>query len=78
MRESSHRAAPRSRGPAPGPSVRPATDTPDVIRVKRLIEPVLSAMDLDLEDVRISPAGRRRVLRVIVDGDGGVNLDEIA
>jgi ribosome maturation factor RimP len=43
-----------------------------------VIEPVLHAMDIDLEAVKIARAGRRRVLRVIVDADGGVSLDDIA
>jgi ribosome maturation factor RimP len=35
-------------------------------------------MGIDLEDVRITSAGRRRLLRVVVDADGGVSLDDIA
>jgi ribosome maturation factor RimP len=35
-------------------------------------------MGMDLEDVRITSAGRRRLLRVVVDRDGGVSLDDIA
>jgi ribosome maturation factor RimP len=35
-------------------------------------------MEVDLEAVRLAQAGRRRVLRVIVDADGGLSLDEIA
>jgi ribosome maturation factor RimP len=35
-------------------------------------------MDLDLEGIRVTTAGRRRVLRVVVDADGGVSLDDIA
>jgi len=35
-------------------------------------------MDMDLEAVKIAAAGRRRVLRVVIDADGGVSLDEIA
>jgi ribosome maturation factor RimP len=33
---------------------------------------------MDLESVRVSAAGRRRVLRVIVDSDRGVSLDDAA
>ena len=32
----------------------------------------------DLEAVEVTPAGRRRLLRVAVDKDGGVTMDEIA
>ena len=35
-------------------------------------------MGLDLEAVELTPAGRRRVLRVAVDKDGGVTLDDVA
>ena len=38
----------------------------------------LSALGLDLEAVEITPAGKRRVLRIAVDKDGGVTLDDIA
>ena len=33
---------------------------------------------MDLEGIRSLPAGRRRILRVVVDADGGVSLDDIA
>ncbi|HVX54959.1 ribosome maturation factor RimP [Nocardioides sp.] len=38
----------------------------------------LRALGLDLEAVELTPAGKRRVLRVAVDKDGGVTLDDIA
>jgi ribosome maturation factor RimP len=40
--------------------------------------PVVTACGFDLEDVVVTPAGKRRVLRVVVDKDGGVDLDDIA
>jgi ribosome maturation factor RimP len=45
--------------------------------VEELTPPLLAA-GYDLEGVDITPAGRRRVLRVAVDKDGGVTMDEIA
>ena len=42
-----------------------------------LVDP-LCALGLDLEAVEITPAGKRRVLRVAVDKDGGVTLDDVA
>lgn len=33
---------------------------------------------MDLEGVRITSVGRRRLLRLVVDADGGVSLDDIA
>ena len=38
----------------------------------------LRALDLDVEAVELTPAGKRRVLRVAVDGDDGVTLDDVA
>ncbi|MBC2933408.1 ribosome maturation factor RimP [Nocardioides sp. zg-1228] len=42
-----------------------------------LVDP-LRALGLDVEAVEVTPAGRRRVLRVAVDKDGGVTLDDVA
>lgn len=44
----------------------------------RLLEPVIADAGFDLEDVLVTPAGRRRQVRVIVDGDEGVSLDDVA
>ncbi len=45
--------------------------------VQELTDPLL-ALGLDLEGLELTPAGRRRVLRVAVDKDGGVTLDDVA
>src|ERR1700735_5086721 len=47
-------------------------------RLAELIEPVNDAAGLDLESVRMSVAGKRRLLRIVVDGDHGVSLDDAA
>ena len=47
-------------------------------RVRSALEPVVAAAGFDLEDVTVSAAGRRSVVRVVVDRDGGVDLDAIA
>jgi ribosome maturation factor RimP len=51
---------------------------PDPERLTRLLEPIVHALDMDLEGIRVTSAGRRRILRVVVDTDGGVSLDDIA
>ncbi|WP_183095976.1 ribosome maturation factor RimP [Nocardioides stalactiti] len=38
----------------------------------------LGELGLDLEAVELTPAGKRRVLRIAVDKDGGVDLDDVA
>lgn len=43
-----------------------------------LLGPVVAGSGLDLEDVVVTPAGKRRLLRVVVDQDGGVGLDAVA
>ncbi|WP_432586521.1 ribosome maturation factor RimP [Streptomyces sp. HD1123-B1] len=47
-------------------------------RLRGLLEPLVSARELDLEEVEVTPAGRRRVLRIVVDSDDGVQLDTCA
>ncbi len=47
-------------------------------RLSSALTAPLLAVGLDLEAVEITPAGKRRLLRVAVDKDGGVNLDDIA
>lgn len=47
----------------------------------RLAEQLTGPMDalgLDLEGVDLTSAGKRRVLRVAIDKDGGVTMDDIA
>lgn len=50
----------------------------DVSAVTAVIEPVVRSLDLDLEELRITTVGRRKLLKVVVDGDEGVNLDLVA
>jgi len=47
-------------------------------RVREVVEPVVTAAGYDLEDVTVTAAGRRSVVRVIVDRDAGVDLDAVA
>jgi ribosome maturation factor RimP len=47
-------------------------------RVRDLVAPVVAAAGYDLEDVSVGQAGRRRLVRVVVDRDGGVDLDAVA
>ncbi|MET7305458.1 ribosome maturation factor RimP [Embleya sp. NPDC005575] len=47
-------------------------------RLREMLEPVVSAVGVDLEDLSLTPAGKRRVLRVMVAADDGVDLDKVA
>jgi len=46
--------------------------------VRAIAVPIVSAANLDLEDLTVDKVGRRNKVTVIVDGDGGVDLDVIA
>jgi ribosome maturation factor RimP len=70
-REALSRGAPSQGAPSRGASA-------DAERVAGLLEPTVASMGMDLESVRITSAGRRRLLRIVVDADGGVSLDDIA
>ena len=47
-------------------------------RLRALLTPVVAGAGLDLETVEVTPAGRRRLVRVAVDKDGGISLDDVA
>jgi ribosome maturation factor RimP len=69
----------RARGAGAPAAPRPASrHDPDPAKLEALLEPIVRAAGLDLESVRVGRAGRRRLLRVVVDADGGVSLDDIA
>ena len=61
----------------PRQAVKAAAEV-DEGRIADVIQPVVAAAGLDLESVRVSAAGRRRLLRVVVDSDQGVSLDDAA
>jgi ribosome maturation factor RimP len=63
---------------APSRPERASLATIDVAQLTRLLSPVVHAAGADLEEIRVSGAGRRMLLRVVVDADGGVDLDSIA
>lgn len=46
-------------------------------RLATLVDQTVSALELDLEAIDLTPAGNKRVLRIAVDRDGGVGIDHI-
>jgi ribosome maturation factor RimP len=46
-------------------------------RLAAVLAPVLADLGLDLYDVEVTGSGRGRTLRVLVDRDGGVDLDAV-
>lgn len=73
-------AATGSTGQAAGaaPGGREAPAAPDTDTIAQVAEPVVRTLGMDLEAVKVTTAGRRRLLRVVVDSDRGVSLDDAA
>src|SRR5271170_7386614 len=71
----SSQTAPRRTAKAAGEAARASVDE---ARIADVIRPVIDAAGMDLESVRVSAAGRRRLLRVVVDSDRGVSLNDAA
>jgi ribosome maturation factor RimP len=64
-------AAPRADADRSRPALDPA-------RLREIVEPVLTEAGYDLEELRVARAGSRSVVRVVIDGDGGLDLDGVA
>lgn len=47
-------------------------------RIAALVEPVVTKAGYDLEELVVVSAGRRSLVKVVVDADGGISLDDIA
>jgi len=47
-------------------------------RLQALLAPLVGEAGYDLEDLSVTGAGRRSVVRVLVDKDGGITLDDVA
>src|SRR6202041_124242 len=63
--------------PARGPARRgEAPAAPP--RTPGVLEPVVRSAGVDLESVKVAAAGRRRLLRIVVDADRRPSLDDIA
>ena len=60
------------------PPLRPQELAALRARLRTLIEPVVAREGLDLEEVSVTRAGRRYLVRVTVDADGGIGHDELS
>jgi ribosome maturation factor RimP len=47
-------------------------------RLRPTVERAVTSVGFDLEEIDIRQAGRRKLVRVVVDADSGVGLDDIA
>ena len=73
---------PRSTGPSDRPTVTGGPKAGDLAehraRLSAIINPVIAKVGYDLEELAITRMGRRYVVRVTIDRDGGVPLDDVA
>ncbi|MEO6470351.1 MAG: ribosome maturation factor RimP [Aeromicrobium sp.] len=47
-------------------------------RLETLVAGCVTDLGFDLEALELTPAGKRRVLRIAIDQDGGVTIDDIS
>jgi ribosome maturation factor RimP len=52
--------------------------TPQRQHLMDVLGPVITSQGYDLEDLSVTAAGRRSLIRVTVDGDDGIDLDGVA
>ncbi len=74
-------AASRAAGARPAPRVADLPGpSPALLRARAhsVAEPVVAAAGLDLDELTVTRAGRRFVVRVVVDADGGVDHNDLS
>lgn len=75
---------PSGRGSRPESETRSTPVAPRIdltaarARLREVVEPVITKAGYDLEDLTLTRAGRRFVVRVMIDADGGIGLDDVA
>jgi ribosome maturation factor RimP len=63
--------------PSPRPVQSPAGRTPDG-QLRGLLEPIVSGAGFELDELDVRVVGRRHTIKLVVDSDSGVGLDDIA
>jgi ribosome maturation factor RimP len=74
-------AAHRGRGRAPAAPAPPRLAAPSARQreaIHAVADQVVTGMGYDLEELTVSRVGRRYLVRVVVDRDGGLSLDDVA
>ena len=52
-------------------------DTKDLeAKIREIIEPVINSIGVNLEDIKLARAGSRFLLRIFIDKEGGVTLND--
>lgn len=61
------------------PSPRPEQDAgPLPVQLHGVLEPIVAGAGFELDQLDVRAAGRRHTVKVVVDSDAGVGLDDIA
>ncbi|MBI4688164.1 MAG: ribosome maturation factor RimP [Nitrospirae bacterium] len=45
-------------------------------RIREIIEPVVNSMGIEVDNIELAGSGRRTVLRVFIDKEGGVTIED--
>jgi len=72
------RHAPARSAQARAAQARPARPDRSEVELRGLLEPVVTAAGFELDALDVRVAGRRHTIRLVVDSDSGVGLDDIA
>ncbi|WP_232662496.1 ribosome maturation factor RimP [Pseudonocardia sp. TRM90224] len=62
------------------PSPRPVQHSPGPLpgQLRGVLEPIVAGVGFELDELDVRVAGRRHTVKVVVDSDNGVGLDDIA
>lgn len=60
------------------PTPLPKATAAEIAVVRDVVEAAITGAGYELEALSVKPVGRRHLVRVIIDGDGGLGLDVIA
>jgi len=72
------RPAPARSAQARAAQAPPARPDRSEVALRGLLEPVVTATGFELDALDVRVAGRRHTIRLVVDSDSGVGLDDIA
>jgi ribosome maturation factor RimP len=72
------RPAPARSAQARSAQARPAGPDRSEAELRGLLEPVVTAAGFELDALDVRVAGRRHTVRLVIDSDSGVGLDDIA
>jgi ribosome maturation factor RimP len=64
--------------PPPRPAPARSAQARSEVELRGLLEPVVTGAGFELDALDVRVAGRRHTVRLVIDSDSGVGLDDIA